>query len=77
MNIKSPEAHKLATELARIMGTSITEAVTKALREALDRQKESHRLRDVDAIVADMRTRYKTTKGFVDDLFDPETGLPK
>jgi antitoxin VapB len=78
MNIKSPEAHRLATELARLLDISITEAVTRALREALDRQSETRRLRDVDAIVADMRKRYKATTGIeAEDLYDPETGLPK
>jgi antitoxin VapB len=33
LNIKNPEAHRLAQELARLTGTSITEAVTQALRE--------------------------------------------
>jgi antitoxin VapB len=33
LNIKNAEAHRLAQELARLTGTSITEAVTNALRE--------------------------------------------
>ena len=35
LNIKNPETHKLAAELARRTGTSMTEAVTAALREKL------------------------------------------
>lgn len=79
MNIKSPEAHKLATELARLLGVSMTEAVTRALREAMERHRDDVRLRDVDAIVADMRKRYKATEGKgiePEDLYDPEMGLP-
>jgi antitoxin VapB len=37
LNIKSAEADRLARELAARTGESITEAVTKALRERLDR----------------------------------------
>lgn len=37
LNIRNPEAEKLATELARQTGESKTEAVTKALRDRLDR----------------------------------------
>ena len=78
MNIKSKEAHDLATDLARLLGTSLTEAVTRALREALERHCDDARLREVDTIVADMRKRYKATKGIEpEDLYDPETGLPK
>ncbi len=35
MNIKNPEAHALAIELARRLDTSLTDAVTTALREKL------------------------------------------
>ncbi len=35
LNIKNPETHKLAAELAQLTGTSMTEAVTEALREKL------------------------------------------
>ncbi len=37
LNIKSEEAHRLARELARLTGESMTAAVTKALRERRDR----------------------------------------
>ncbi len=37
LNIKSEEAQKLAKELARLTGESMTAAVTEALRERLDR----------------------------------------
>jgi antitoxin VapB len=37
LNIRNPEAEKLAAELARQTGESKTEAVTKALRDRLSR----------------------------------------
>jgi len=37
MNIKSEQAHELARELAALTGESLTEVVTVALRERLDR----------------------------------------
>ena len=49
LNIKNDEAHKLATELARLTGESLTSAVTQALRDRLARER---RRRNVDAIAA-------------------------
>ena len=49
LNIKSPEAHALAGELARITGESMTKAVTEAIRERLEREQ---RRRDEEAVVA-------------------------
>jgi len=37
LNVKNQDAHRLAQKLARLTGESMTEAVTKALRERLDR----------------------------------------
>ena len=39
LSIKSPEADQLARELAEVTGESITDAVTVALRERLDRER--------------------------------------
>jgi hypothetical protein len=39
MNIKSNEAHELAAELARLRGTTITQAVTDALRSEVNRER--------------------------------------
>ena len=38
LNIKNPEAHEAAARLARLQGTSLTQAVLRALREELRRQ---------------------------------------
>src|SRR5258705_13377519 len=37
LNIKNPETHRLAEELAKRIGESLTAAVTTAVRERLDR----------------------------------------
>jgi antitoxin VapB len=37
LNIKSEEAQKLAKELSRLTGESMTAAITEAVRERLDR----------------------------------------
>jgi antitoxin VapB len=39
MNIKSAEAHKLARQLAALEDTTVTDAVTMSLREALARRR--------------------------------------
>ena len=41
MNIKSDEAHRLAKELANATGSSLTEAVTSALRFALEAEEQA------------------------------------
>ena len=53
LNIKSPEAHELAAELARLTGESLTRAVIEALRERLERKQ---RQRDRGKIVAEALT---------------------
>jgi antitoxin VapB len=48
LSIKSDEAHKLAAELARLTGESLTSAVILALRERLAR--ERRRRTDIIAV---------------------------
>jgi antitoxin VapB len=47
LSIKHPEADKLARELARRTGESLTEAVVTALRERLRREEGRVRSRDL------------------------------
>jgi antitoxin VapB len=42
LNIKDPEAHKLAQEIAQKTGETMTRAVTEALRERLARLNRAH-----------------------------------
>jgi antitoxin VapB len=54
LNIRSPETEALATELARLTGETKTEAVTKAVRDRLERVKRGRHRRsladELDAI---------------------------
>lgn len=45
LSIKSAETDRLARELAALTGESITEAVTKALAQRLDRERRARRAR--------------------------------
>ena len=40
LNIKDPEVHALAAELASAAGKSLTQVVKEALREKLDRERD-------------------------------------
>jgi len=43
LSIKTDEADRLARRLSKLTGESLTEAVTKALRERLDRERARRR----------------------------------
>ena len=42
MNIKNQEANRLARQLSKLTGESLTTAVTEAVRERLDRVRREH-----------------------------------
>jgi antitoxin VapB len=81
LNIKDPEAHKLAQQLARETGESMTAAVTQAIRERLEAVRR-RRKRDamLAAIHAISERSAEILKGppidHADFLYD-EHGLPK
>jgi len=81
LNIKSPEAHELASELARLTGESLTRAVTKAIRERLEREK---RKRDKERLVADLTAIAKEAASHpwrdditLEEFLYDERGLPR
>lgn len=51
LNIKDPEAHELAAALAAATGETMTKAITRALRERLERVRRQQR---PDAIAAEL-----------------------
>ncbi len=70
LNIKSAEADRLARELSKATGESITQAVTKALEERLNRV-ERKRGKSVGDILRDISAR--TSKlPWRDDITDEE-----
>ena len=52
LNIKNDETCRLAGELARLTGETMTGAITIALRERLDRE---HRIRSAESRLRNMR----------------------
>ena len=83
LNIKNPEAHALAAELARRLDTSMTQAVTIALKDklaatgsgAVVRDRAERMLRMAHAI-AERLTPEQRTMDIDAELYD-ENGLPK
>jgi antitoxin VapB len=84
INIKNPEVHALAKELAELTGESMTEAVLIALKERLARERNSEeRLRErmevLTAIGRDVAERLgpEWRAMDVDDRLYDEDGLPR
>jgi antitoxin VapB len=84
LNIKNPEAHELAKELAELTGESMTEAIIIALRERLARElntpeRIAERAEAIMAIGRDVAARlgpaYRA-KDWDAELYD-ERGLPR
>jgi antitoxin VapB len=80
LNIKNAETERLIRELANQTGESLTDAVTVAVRERLDRVRADFDIDHIMEIVEDIRSR--VPPGFFDVdidelLYDAETGLPK
>jgi len=81
LNIKNDEAHRLASELARLTGESLTAAVTTALRERLARQARRLGRRDVSERLMAIGQRYVALPDRVGSSPDAilgydENGLP-
>lgn len=81
LNIKDPAAHSLAQRLAKETGETMTQAVTEAIRERLERVR---RLRKPEATVAELlaighRCAQTRTGKPIDhgDLLYDERGLPR
>lgn len=83
LNIKNDETRRLASELARLTGETMTGAVTTALRERLEREK--HR-RGADALARELHAIGQRCASLLGPglsavehgaLFYDEQGLPK
>ncbi len=82
LNIKNEQTHRMAQELARLTGESMTTAVNEAIRERLDRVRRTRnkglaeRLLEIGRdCAAHLQEPYKSMD--VDELLYDEKGLPK
>lgn len=83
LNIKNPETLRLAREVARQNGETMTMAVTIALRERLERQKQGEKregrlewLLKLTERTAPLLKDLPPSDKIGDLLYDKETGLP-
>lgn len=58
LNIKNDEAHRLATELARLTGENLASAVILALRERLARERRRRNTDDIATRLMKIGKRY-------------------
>lgn len=81
LNIKNAEAHKMAVQLAKQTGQSITASVTKAIRRELRRTRDnSERIKRIDDLTARTAAVFAAhPESNIDhgNLLYDENGLPK
>jgi antitoxin VapB len=80
LNVKNPEAHRLAQTIANMTGDNLTHAVTEALRERYERLQSRQgkaSVKEMLAIADSVAAHIK--RPYVDhaDLLYDEHGLPK
>ena len=82
LNIKSEQTHRMAKELARLTGESMTEAVREAVRERLERLRGDSNERLAERLLqigrecaAHLKEPYKTIDH--GELLYDDKGLPK
>ncbi|WP_084962463.1 type II toxin-antitoxin system VapB family antitoxin [Thermoactinospora rubra] len=83
LNIKNPEAERLAAEVGALTGESKTAAVITALRERRERllaqrqeAADTAMADDLLALAEKIRSRIGKATLSTESLYDPETGLP-
>jgi len=82
LNIKHEQAHQLASQLAKLTGENMTQAVTNALRERLERVRNQNGSGLADRLTQigkDCASHLKEPFRTVDhgDLLYDEKGLPR
>ena len=80
LNIKDPEAHRLAQEIARATGETMTRVVTEALRDRLAKIEAARsRASVVELLAIADRAAAHLKRPYVDhaELLYDEQGLPK
>jgi antitoxin VapB len=82
LNIKNKETYRLAEELAKLTGESMTAAITVAVRERLERLRQQRNVSLADRLLAigkDCAAHLKEPlrSGDYDDLLYDQRGLPR
>ena len=83
LNIKNERVHALAREAARRTGKSQTSVIEEALRQYLNDldevRRKAERHAELDEVIAQMQREFRGVDlyGAIEDLYDPETGLPR
>ena len=84
INIKNVAVETRIRELATLRGVNLVTAVDEAVEQGIHREKESQRrkklmadwLMEIAKETGPMMNDGKTSKEIMDELYDPETGLP-
>ena len=84
LSIKNEETDRKIRELADLRNVSLVAAVKQAVEEAIAREEQSQRrkklmsdwLMEISRETGPMMSDGKTSKELMDELYDPETGLP-
>jgi antitoxin VapB len=80
LNVKDPEAHRLARAIAKATGETLTRAVKEALRERYERlQKRDSRASVAELLAIAKRATAQVKRPYLDhaELLYDERGLPK
>ena len=81
LSIRNPETEKLARQVSRLTGETLTDAISKSLAERLERLKRAHKerslRRDIDEILARVDALPELDTRTVDEILGyDENGLP-
>ncbi len=77
MNIRSDLAYELATQKAAWTGKTLAQVIEDALVADREREIEERRKRWDAALAIDRAALAESTDKFeIEDMYDPETGLP-
>lgn len=84
LNIKNRRSEELIRELAALRGVSLVTAVTEAVEHEIQRENQTQHkkklmadwLMEISRETGPMMNDGKTSKELMDELYDPETGLP-
>lgn len=85
INIKNAAVETRIRELAALRGVNLVTAVTEAVENEIEREKQVQRkkklmadwLMKISRETGPMMDDGKTSKELMDQLYDPETGLPR